>query len=89
MQTKSGFKYEIDPRILSDWRFVTVVAKSESGTSVERLSCVDEILTLLLGDEQREKFMEHIAKKNDGFIPAETVAGEVKEMLTAAQDIKN
>lgn len=88
-KTKSGFEYTVDPRILTDWRFTMAVAKIQTGTDLEKMNCVGEMLNLLLGNDQQTKLMEHIAKKNDGFVPAEAIMAEVTEIITKESAAKN
>lgn len=79
-ETKSGFKYEIDDRVLKDWRFVEAITEADKGKGVEQLVGARKMIHLMFGDDY-DKFMEHIAEQNDGFVPAEAVMAEVKEIF--------
>lgn len=87
-KTKSGFKYSIDERILSDWRMLEAIHASESKDASEQLGGITQLTDLLLG-KNKSKFMEHIAKKNDGFVPSEVVTSEITEMFTQVKELKN
>lgn len=89
MKTKSGFEFAVDPRILTDWRFTTAVSKVQSGTDMEKLASTTDMVMLLLGKEQHDKLMDHIAKKNEGFVPAEEVMKEVTDILSKCGEAKN
>ena len=87
--TKSGFEYNIDERILTDWRFTSEAAKTESGSKVEKLLAAQRMIELMLGKEQLNKLMEHIASQNDGFVPSEVVMNTAKEIIEEKKNIKN
>lgn len=89
MTTKSGFDAVVDPRILSDWRFTMAISKTNSESDLDKLAGVQEMATLLLGKEQLERLMAHIAAKNDGYVPSEVVVAEVREILESVKETKN
>ena len=80
-KTKSGFAYDIDDRILTDWRFTMAITKCQNSEGIKQLEGAQEMVRLLFGDEGFSKFMEHIASQNDGFVPAEVVMAEVQEIF--------
>lgn len=88
-KTKSGFEYECDESILSDWRFVMAVSKTQSGKDLERLAGAGEMVQLLLGADGYEKLMRHISDRNQGRVPAEAVMAETAEIMTAFKEGKN
>lgn len=82
--TKSGFEYDIDDRVLKDWRFAAAMAKWNSKKSVEQLEGIQTVVEMLFGGFDSEKynfFMNHIASQNDGFVPAQTVMSEINEIF--------
>lgn len=87
-KTKSGFKYKIDERMLNDWRLLKLISLSESKDASEQIYGASNLVTLLLGD-QEQALMEHIAKINDGFVPASAVTDIVAEIMTDVKEIKN
>lgn len=89
MTTKSGFEYRVDPRILTDWRFTMAVAKTQNGKDMEKLAGVEQMATLLLGDEQYQKLLRHVSDQNQGFVPAETIIAEMTEIMEASKETKN
>jgi len=86
--TKSGFKFEIDDRILKDWRFVSALTKcQQSKTEFGKLEGIMEMASLLFGDRYDE-YLKHIASKNDGFCDSQAIMEEIKEILESAK-VKN
>ena len=79
-ETKSGFKYEIDDRVLKDWRFVEAITEADKGKGVAQLEGARKMIHLMFGEDY-DKFMEHLAAQNDGYVPSEAVMAEVKEIL--------
>ena len=87
--TASGFEYEIDERVFTDWRFTVALTGMRSGkTEFEKIEASQKLVTLLFGAENLDKYMEHIASKNDGYVPTEVIMTEVKEILSS-QKLKN
>lgn len=87
--TKTGFKFEVDDRIFTDYRFVDAIAEaSNSDDKVGELKGTAELVNLVFGKKKKE-FMDHIAKNNDGFVPAEVVSNELQFVITEYNAIKN
>lgn len=76
IRTKSGFECDVDERVLKDYRFVKSLARMTKG-SLESVDAVANVIELLLGDD--EELMRHCER--DGFVSAEDVATEVREIL--------
>ena len=87
-KTKSGFKFAIDERILSDWRLVDAIGMSESDDASDQIRGVRNLMKLILGD-QADALKKHIADKNEGFVPSEQVTDLITEIITTAKEIKN
>lgn len=88
VETKDGFKADIDERILTDWRFTHALVKSQKGTDYEKLEATHAIADLLIGDDS-ERLCEHIASKNDGFVPAEVFMNTIAELIKSVKQLKN
>lgn len=87
--TKTGFKFDVDERIFSDYRFVDAVAEaSDPDDKVGELRATTKLVDLVFGDKKKA-FMDHVAKKNDGFIPAEVVNNELQYVITEYNALKN
>lgn len=87
-KTKSGFKYELDERIKSDWRVLEAITDTESEDASVMMRGIKDLANLLLGDN-KQKLFEHISKKNDGFVPSESVIAELTEILSTESSLKN
>lgn len=87
--TKTGFKFDVDERVFSDYRFVDAIAEaSNPDDKVGELKGTTKLVDLVFGDKKKA-FMDHIAKKNDGFIPAEVVNNELQYVITEYNALKN
>lgn len=87
-KTKSGFKFKIDERIKKDWRLIKAITDSRSDDANVKLKAVVTMITLVLGD-QEELLMQHIMKKNDGYVPFEIMQSEITEIIQSIPDSKN
>lgn len=88
VKTEDGFKAEIDERILTDWRFTRALVKSQKGTDYEKLEATNAIADMLLGDDS-DRLCEHIASKNDGFVPATAFMNAIAEIMKSVKTLKN
>jgi len=80
-KTSTGFEYDIDDRILTDWRFTMALSKCQNGKGMDQLTGMQEMVSLMLGEDGLSDLMNHISEKNDGYVPAEAVMAEVKEIF--------
>ena len=87
-KTKTGFSFEVDEKMLNDWRLTKALVKMQDKNTVERFKGVDEALTLLLGDKV-DKLMDHLIKKNKGYAPFEKLIAEVNDILNSVKAAKN
>lgn len=88
-KTKSGFKYNVNENIRTDWRFVKALADADSEDASKQLSGATRMVNLLLGDEGEAKLEAHVAQ-DDGVVPIERIMDEVREIITAIGDqLKN
>lgn len=87
-KTRTGFKFKIDERIGTDWRVISSIALAESPNPSDQIKGSTQLVKLLLGDSE-EAFMNHVAKKNDGFIPVNAVISELTDIITSTKETKN
>ena len=79
--TKSGFKFAIDTRAISDYDFLENLASLMAADSdAETLPYSLKYAKLLLGDIQLKNLKDHLKKKNDGFADFNDVMSECKEI---------
>lgn len=87
--TKTGFQFEVDERVFTDYRFVDAIAQaSDPDDKVGELKGTTELVNLIFGS-QKKAFMDHISSNNDGYIPAEVVNDELKFIFAEYNAIKN
>lgn len=86
--TKSGFKFNIDERIIDDWRLIDAIAMAESDDPGEQIKGSREVADLLLGKE-KESLMKFLMQKNDGFVPALAMTNTLAEIMTTIRELKN
>ena len=88
-KTKSGFKFEFDERILNDWRFLKAVAKADDSSNPSgMLAGTVELVSMIFGDNE-QALMDHIASKNDGYVPQDAIKDELLDIVEQGRDLKN
>lgn len=87
-KTKSGFKFKVDERIKKDWRLIKAITDSQSDDGNVKLKAVVTMIQLVLGD-QEELLMQHIMKKNEGYVPFEIMQSEISEIIQSIPEAKN
>jgi len=87
-KTKTGFKFKIDERLVRDWRVVSAISMVENGNTSEQLKATTDLVRLILGADE-QKLLNHVAKKNEGFVPLEAVTNEVADIISSATELKN
>lgn len=87
-KTKSGFEFNIDERMLEDWRVVDAIGLSESDDPSEQIKGARTLVDLILGKE-KQKLIDFIAKKNNGYVPATAMTAAIAEIITESKEIKN
>lgn len=91
--TRDGFQFQVDDRAVNDFRFVKMSAdlSQKKGTS-EQFDILTRISEFILGSSW-DALMEHIASKNDGFVPSKVLFDDVYEIINVLQgksgDVKN
>lgn len=88
VETKDGFKTQLDERVLTDWRFVNALVKSQKGTDYEKLEATNAMATMLIGEDS-ERLCEHIAATHDGFVPIDVFMETIAELMRAVKELKN
>ena len=87
--TSSGFEFEANENVLTDWHFTKTVATLEKGDDVSKMCATVELVSMLLGDAGEAALCEHV-KELDGVVPSNKVMKEAGEILTIMRDkLKN
>ena len=87
-KTQTGYEYEIDERILSDWRLTKAIVDTQDKDDIKKLRAAEEIAVLLLGEDGESALLRHVADQNDGFMPTDKVMAELMDIVKS-QKIKN
>lgn len=87
--TKSGFKFEIDERVIRDKGFLDVLIKAKKATDeMEMFEVTNELYEFVLKGKGLAALEKHIRKNNDGFCDAEVLANEFNEILSSVSAAK-
>lgn len=81
-KTSTGFEYEINERITTDWRFIKAIAGSSSKDDAKKLAAYADLATLLLGEDGEERLSRHCMEE-DGIIPSDRISSEIAEILNS------
>ena len=81
-KTKTGFAFEYDDRILTDWEFASALALTQSGTDMEKMAASIKAVEFLVGPDNMANLLAHVKKQNDGFAPVEKIVAEFTDMLS-------
>ena len=88
-KTKSGFKFDIDERILDDWAFIKAIAKADDSENPSAmLAGTVELVSLMFGKNEKA-LMDHIRAHHDGFAPQEAVKDEILDVIEQSKNLKN
>lgn len=88
VKTKSGFKCDINDKILDDWRFTRAVAKTHAGDDVERMNAAVDLVSLILRDNE-EAYYKYVEKKNGGIVSEDIVTKDLVSIIEQVKEIKN
>lgn len=87
--TKSGFKFKVDERIVTDWRVIEAMAMADNADNPEEMiTGCRELVSLVFGDD-KNRLIEHIKKKNDGFVPMDAIKSELLSVFEKVNSLKN
>ena len=84
--TSTGFAFEFDEERLDDMRFVDILAVvvDPEAKQFDRIAGASRLLTMLLGDELKDKLYTHIGKAHGGRVPRAEVEAALEEIMSAA-----
>ena len=87
--TSSGFKFEIDERIVDDWRVVKALGRADNTDDPEEvLAGTIDLVSLVFGKDE-DNLVKHIQSKNDGFAPVSAMREEILSTFTQVKKLKN
>lgn len=88
VKTKSGFKCEINDKVLDDWRFTRAVALTHSDDDSERMKAAVSLVSLVLR-ENEEEYYKFVESKHDGIVSEEIVTKDLISIIEAIKALKN
>lgn len=88
VKTKSGFKCEINDKVLDDWRFTRAVALTHSEDDNERMKAAVNLVSLILR-ENEEDYYKFVESKHDGIVSEEIVTKDLISIIEAIKALKN
>lgn len=88
-KTSTGFEYDVDARVFTDWRYIELFADVMDGTAEEKVAATPKWGKFILGRDGMKKLIDHVSKLNDGFAPIEKVIAELAEIKPDEEASKN
>lgn len=85
--TESGFKCKVDEDALNDMRIFDAVIDLEEGDTMLQLKASKTLLTMLLGEDQKEALYKHL-EKLEGRPKIESVGKELSDIFMKLKDRK-
>ena len=85
--TESGFKCKIDEDSLNDMRIFDAVVDLEEGDTLLQLKASKTLLTLLLGEDQKEALYKHLEEK-EGKAKIDSVGKELSDIFNKLKERK-
>lgn len=85
--TSTGFTFEFDETRLDDMRFVDVLAVvvNPEAPQFDKISGASRLITMLLGQTQKEALYDHIGKNYEGGrVPREDLEKALEEIMAAS-----
>ena len=87
--TKSKFKFELDERIINDWRVMKAMGRADNTADPEEMLAGSiELVSLIFGEDE-DRLIKHIMAKNDGFAPMDALKDELLSVFTQVKALKN
>jgi hypothetical protein len=87
--TKSGFKFDLDERILEDWRVISAMKKADDRDKPEdMIEGITDLVSLIFGKDE-DRLVDFIAERNEGYVPVDYLKDELLSVFTRAKSLKN
>lgn len=84
-KTESGFKYEIDEKVLDDMELIDAMAAAQGDDPTQ----ISVVVVKIFGPEQRKRLYDHV-RTEDGRVPINEVANVITEIINSlGEDGKN
>lgn len=80
-KTESGFKFEIDEKVLDDMELIDAMAASQGDDPTQ----ISTVVVKIFGEDQRKKLYDHV-RAEDGRVPIGEVANIITEIINSLGD---
>lgn len=80
-KTTSGFKYEIDEKVLDDMELIDAMAASQGEDPTQ----ISTVVVKIFGEDQRKRLYDHV-RTDDGRVPITEVANIITEIIESLGD---
>ena len=80
-KTTSGFKYEIDEKVLDDMELIDAMAASYGEDPTQ----ISTVVVKIFGADQRKRLYDHV-RTDDGRVPITEVANIITEIIESLGD---
>ena len=80
-KTESGFKFEIDERVLDDMELIDAMAASQGDDPTQ----ISTVVVKIFGEEQRKRLYDFV-RTEDGRVPITEVANIITEVIESIGD---
>lgn len=88
VKTKSGFKCDINEKVLDDWRFTRAVAKTHADDDIERMNAAVDLVSLILRDSE-DAYYKYVESKNGGIVSEDIVTKDLISIIEQIKALKN
>jgi len=80
-KTQSGFKFEIDEKVLDDMELIDAMAASQGEDPTQ----ISTVVYKIFGADQRKRLYDHL-RTEDGRVPVTDVANIITEIIESIGD---
>ena len=84
-KTSTGFEFEVNEKIVNDWRFMKIMAATLSKEDARRIDGYTSLVNLMLGAGGEEKLCAHCTD-DDGMIPIDRISDEIMDIMNAINE---
>lgn len=85
--TKTGFEAEVNEGKILDFRFLEKSVETVKGKDdLDKIDATMQMLSMLFGKADKERFLQHVADHNDGIADISAVMNEFTEILDQCKE---
>lgn len=89
VKTKSGYKIEVNPRILDSWDVLEIMASVDSENASEKLKGTINLVNMLFRDK-KDDYMNYLKEHDaDGLADTDVIREDVLGIIEEVKALKN